>query len=183
MTTLNVSNFDYPPRGFIYPSSACNSTWTDVLQAKPLDLSYPPNDPAQAQVLYIAGLICRYSDNSKISNLAWHVYSTLTAFGCMLTARPLQYTTELELAEQIDPLSDSVFSLWSSCMFPNSSMPSMLMISRATKLTLLHLAWLAADPHPSLGHDTCHRRCWARDLWLGQSRARKLRSRFLVSCG
>lgn len=82
MSNVNISDFQYPPRGFEYSSSACNATWLDILQAKNLDLSYPPNDPLQSQILFTAGMICRFSDNPEISDLAWHVYSTLTAFGC-----------------------------------------------------------------------------------------------------
>lgn len=82
MNSINLTGFDYPPRGFVYPASACNSTWIDILQAKPLDLSYPPDDPLQANILFVAGMICRSSDNAKISDLAWHVFTTLTAFGC-----------------------------------------------------------------------------------------------------
>jgi hypothetical protein len=119
MSDLNISDFQYPPRGFVFPPSACNATWQGILTAKPLDLSYPPADPLGGQLLFIAGMICRFSEDASVSDLAWHVYSKLTAFGCKSGAY-LPNDIPSNPTTQTGPHLALVYSPWSYCKESNA---------------------------------------------------------------
>lgn len=97
MLGLDVANFVYPSPGYVYPSSSCNATWRQMLATADVDnMSYPPNDPSSAAAMNVAALICRFSDDKRISNTAWQAYAYLSSYGCMLTLHSCTMTHQAD---------------------------------------------------------------------------------------